>query len=292
MQPPTAPTQQRLTLRGDYSRAAPDYTVAQRWEDYGEAQHRVWGILFERQISLARRHAPAEFLAGLQLLGASAATIPRFSDVNEKLAGATGWRIVAVPGLIPEEQFFAHLANRAFPVSVWMREPHELDYLAEPDLFHDFFGHVPLLANAVFARFMQAYGAAGLKAQAHGAVFMLARLYWYTVEFGLIATPSGLKAYGAGIISSKGETAYSVESEVPHRVGFDLERVMRTEYLIDDYQRIYFVLDDFEQLFRAGYDTDFGPLYRRFVHAPGIEPGKLLATDRVITRGTQARGSR
>ena len=184
--------------------------------------------------------------------------------MNATLARATGWRIVAVPGLIPEAQFFAHLANRAFPVSVWMRERSELDYLAEPDLFHDFFGHVPLLMNPVFARFMQAYGAAGPKAIAMNAIPMLARLYWYTVEFGLIRAGGGLKAYGAGILSSKGETVYSVESAVPHRVGFDLERVMRTHYLIDDYQRIYFVLDDFEQLFTSGYGTDFAPLYDKY----------------------------
>jgi phenylalanine-4-hydroxylase len=169
-----------------------------------------------------------------------------------------------------------------------MREPAELDYLAEPDLFHDFFGHVPLLADPVFARFMQAYGVGGLKAEAHDAVTMLARLYWYTVEFGLVRAAGGLKAYGAGILSSKGETVYSVESPVPHRVAFDLERVMRTEYLIDDYQRIYFVLDDFEQLFHAGYDTDFAPLYRQYARTRGIAPDVLLPGDRVVTRGTQS----
>jgi phenylalanine-4-hydroxylase len=204
------------------------------------------------------------------------------------LAPRTGWRIVGVPGLIPEEHFFAHLARQQFPVSVWMRERNELDYLAEPDLFHDFFGHVPLLANPVFARFMQAYGAGGPKAKAYDAVALLARLYWYAVEFGLIITPGGLKAYGAGILSSKGETVYSVESPVPHRVAFDLERIMRTRYLIDDFQRIYFVLDSFEQLFHAGYDTDFGPLYARNRDLPPIAPEQLLPTDRIISRGTQA----
>jgi phenylalanine-4-hydroxylase len=292
MQPPSAPAGQSLKLRGDYSRAAPDYTVEQQWDDYAPAEHAIWRTLYLRQIELARRYAPPEFLAGLALVGTKADAIPRFADVNRILDEATGWRIVAVPGLIPEEHFFAHLSNRRFPVSVWMREPSELDYLAEPDLFHDFFGHVPLLANPVFARFMQAYGVGGSKAQAHDAVGMLARLYWYTVEFGLVRSGNALKAYGAGILSSKGETVYSVESPAPHRVGFDLERVMRTEYLIDDYQRIYFVLEDFEQLFHAGYDTDFAPIYRQFARTPGIAPGALLPTDRVITRGTQQRNGK
>jgi phenylalanine-4-hydroxylase len=289
VQPPSAPAGQRVKLRGDYTRAAPDYTVEQRWDDYDALEHDTWRTLYLRQIELARRHAPPEFLAGLDLVGTRAESIPRFAEVNRTLGAATGWRIVAVPGLIPEEHFFAHLAARSFPVSVWMREPAELDYLAEPDLFHDFFGHVPLLAHPVFARFMQAYGAGGLKAQAHDAVKMLARLYWYTVEFGLVRSGAALKAYGAGILSSRGETVYSVESPVPHRVAFDLVRVLRTDYLIDDFQRIYFVLDDFEQLFHAGYDTDFAPIYRRYAHTPGIAPGELLPTDHVIARGTQQR---
>lgn len=286
VQPPTAPTQQRLKLRGNYALAAPDYTVEQHWEHYTEDDHDIWRTLFTRQIGLAQTYASPEILAGIELLGAAPARIPRFSEVNRTLAQATGWRIVAVPGLIPEEHFFDHLANCRFPVSVWMRERSELDYLAEPDLFHDFFGHVPLLTNPLFARFMQAYGVAGPKATENDAVPMLARLYWYTVEFGLINTAGGLKAYGAGILSSKGETVYSVESPVPNRVGFDLTRVMRTRYLIDDYQRIYFVLDSFEQLFHAGYDTDFAPLYRQHRNETGFAPDELLETDRVITRGT------
>ena len=287
VQPPIAPTRERLKLRGNYTGVGADYTVEQHWDQYDADEHDIWRTLFLRQIGLAECYAAPEVLAGLRLLGATADAIPDFVQVNATLGRATGWRIVAVPGLIPEAQFFAHLANRAFPVSVWMRERSELDYLAEPDLFHDFFGHVPLLMNPVFARFMQAYGAAGPKAIAMNAIPMLARLYWYTVEFGLIRASGGLKAYGAGILSSKGETVYSVESDVPHRVGFDLERVMRTHYLIDDYQRIYFVLDDFEQLFTSGYGTDFAPLYDRYRETDGIPPGVLLETDRIVTRGSQ-----
>ncbi len=231
--PPSAPTRGQLELRGAYEHTAPDYTVEQRWEDYSAAEHDVWRTLYTRQRALLERYAAPEVAAGLGAVGADEHAIPRFAAVNELLAPLTGWRIVAVPGLIPEEHFFAHLAARSFPVSVWIRKPHELDYLSEPDLFHDFFGHVPLLANPVFARFMQAYGVAGQKAQAHAAVPLLARVYWYTVEFGLLRTAAGLRAYGAGILSSKGETVYSVESPDPNRIAFELERVMRTDYRID-----------------------------------------------------------
>jgi phenylalanine-4-hydroxylase len=288
MQPPTAPTENRLQLRGNYALAAADYSVPQTWEQYSDDEHDIWRTLYGRQIELAQNYATPEFLRGLELLGTTPSHIPRFADVNRRLDAASGWRIIAVPGLIPEEQFFQHLAARAFPVSVWIRERRELDYLSEPDLFHDFFGHVPLLTNPVFARYMQAYGAAGPKAKAHAAVPLLARLYWYSVEFGLIDTPQGLKVCGAGIVSSKGETVYSVDSPVPHRLRFELERIMRTDYRIDDFHRTYFVLDSFEQLFHAGYDTDFAPLYERIRTRPAIPPEQLLPEDRIIQRGTQA----
>jgi len=283
MQPPRAPAQQRLQLRGNYALAASDYTVHQVWSNYSADEHDIWRTLYQRQIELAHRHATPEFIAGLALLGTAAETIPCFDEVNERLVALTGWHIVAVPGLIPEEHFFAHLARRQFPVSVWIRHRDELDYLAEPDLFHDFFGHVPMLTDPVFARFVQAYGEAGPKAIAHRAVSMLARLYWYTVEFGLINTSQGLKAYGAGILSSQGETVYSVTDPTPHRIAFDLERVMCTEYLIDDYQQTYFVLDSFDQLFRAGYDVDFSPLYRRYAHVKAIAPNSVLPVDRLVS---------
>jgi phenylalanine-4-hydroxylase len=283
--PPSAPTRQRLALRGAYGNCAGDYTVEQDYQAYSAAEHAVWRTLYARQHALLGRYGAPEIAAGLASLGIDRERIPRFSSVNALLAAATGWRIVAVPGLIPEEQFFAHLAGRQFPVSVWIREPHELDYLAEPDLFHDFFGHVPLLANPVFARFMQAYGEAGPKARAHGAVALLARVYWYTVEFGLLRTASGLRAFGAGILSSQGETVHAIDSAQPHRIGFQLERVMRTDYRIDSFQRLYFVIDSYEQLFHAGYGTDFGPLYDRVAALPAIAPEQLQAGDEVLSRG-------
>ncbi len=279
---PAAPTHNPVQLRGDYSRAASDYTVEQEWNRYTDADHEIWRTLYARQIAMIERYAAPEFIEGVRKLNASAERIPRIDETNEILASASDWRIVAVPGLIPEDQFFAHLANCRFPVTVWIRKPEELDYLVEPDIFHDFFGHLPMLTNPSFARFMQAYGEAGPKAIAANALKMLARLYWYMVEFGLIRTKDGLRAYGSGILSSKGETAYCIESPKPHRIEFNLERVLRTDYLIDDYQQTYFVIDSFEQLFHAGYDTDFAPLYKQFAQTEGIAPNIVLPTDRVI----------
>lgn len=277
VQPPSAPVSRPLGLRGDYSRAAADYTVGQQWDHYTAEDHAVWAALYRRQLELVSHYAAPEFLTGTHALGASAAQIPRFEAVNERLAAATGWRIVAVPGLIPDQTFFDHLAQKRFPVTVWIRRRDELDYLVEPDVFHDFFGHVPLLTNPVFARFMQAYGQAGPKAMATpGGLRMLSRLYWYMVEFGLIRTAAGLRVYGAGILSSKGETVYSIESPEPQRLHFELVRVMRTDYRIDSFQRTYFVLDSFEELFHACYGTDFSPLYQRYgAHEPLAADARL-----------------
>lgn len=279
---PNAPTSQPVHLRGDYSHAAADYTVEQQWARYTAEDHAIWRTLYERQLPIVERYAAPEFLAGVRALQTPRDRIPRLEDTNRVLSRTSGWQVVAVPGLIPEEHFFAHLAQRRFPVTVWIRKRSELDYLVEPDVFHDFFGHVPLLANPTFARFMEAYGLAGPKAIAAGALPLLARLYWYMVEFGLIHTPAGLKVYGSGVLSSKGETVHSIESPAPLRLAFDLERVMRTNYLIDDFQRTYFVIDSFEQLFRAGYDTDFAPLYRKYKDQPPIEPDTLLPTDQLV----------
>ena len=280
VQPPSAPVHEPQALRGDYSRAAADYTVEQPWAQYSEEDHAIWALLYARQIELTQRYAAPEFLQGVRALAASATRIPRFEDANRVLADTTGWRIVAVPGLIPEQTFFEHLAHRRFPVTVWIRGRHELDYLVEPDVFHDFFGHVPLLTNPIFARFMQAYGEAGPKALAvPGAIGMLTRLYWYMVEFGLISTPAGLRVYGSGILSSKGETVYSVESPTPRRWRFELLRVMRTEYRIDAFQSSYFVINSFDQLFEACYGTDFAPIYQRYAAEPPIPADAALPGD-------------
>ena len=235
-------------LRGDYAGMAADWTVPQDPSVYSAENHAVWRLLLERQSKLARRYACREFLDGLKSLGVGK-TIPDFAAINARLELLTGWRIVAVPGLIPDAAFYDHLAHRRFPVTVWIRTRAELDYLVEPDLFHDFFGHVPLLSNQVFADYMQLYGRRGV--EAGGKIDLLARLYWYTVEFGLIRTPDGLKAYGAGILSSAAEVKHAIESPDVERLPFEATKVMRRPYEIDRLQNTYFVLDDFRQLFEA-----------------------------------------
>ncbi|MBS0538344.1 MAG: phenylalanine 4-monooxygenase [Proteobacteria bacterium] len=235
-------------LRGDYAAMAADWTVSQQAHPYSAEDQAVWRLLLARQSALAQEHACAEFLDGLRTLGVGD-TIPDFDAINARLEPLTGWRIVAVPGLIPDAAFYDHLAHRRFPVTVWIRTRAELDYLVEPDLFHDFFGHVPLLTNKVFADYMQLYGQRGVEAGAN--VGVLARLYWYTVEFGLIRTPRGLKAYGAGILSSAAEVKHAIEDANVERLPFEATTVMRRPYEIDKLQNTYFVLDDFSQLFEA-----------------------------------------
>jgi phenylalanine-4-hydroxylase len=264
--------------RGDYASANSDYTCEQRWDAYTTEQHQLYRRLYERQSALLPGLACDEFIEAVQHLG-TAERIPRFEAINDKLYAATRWQIVAVPGLIPEEAFFALLARRKFPVTEWLRRPEEFDYVVEPDVFHDLFGHVPLLFNPVFADYMQAYGAGGLKASRLDACELLARLYWYTVEFGLIDTPQGLRAYGAGILSSSGELQHSVRSPQPRRVAFDLRRLMRTRYKIDSFQATYFVVDAFDQLFEAT-SPDFTPLYREVRALPEIDAGAVLPGER------------
>ncbi len=272
------------TLRGDYTRCRADYTVEQDYSQYTAADHELWARLYARQAQLLDRYAAPEVVAGMKQLHI-AQRIPRFTEINEFLGKATQWQLVAVPGLIPNDVFFLHLSQRRFPVSVWLRSPEEFDYLVEPDIFHDFFGHVPLLANPVFANYMQLYGQQGEKALASDSVTLLSRLYWYMVEFGLIRTKVGLRAFGAGILSSGGETVYAIDAPEPHRIAFDLERVLKTQYRIDSYQQTYFVVDSYEQLFTETR-RDLAPLYERIRHLTPIPPTQLLPEDRVISAGT------
>jgi phenylalanine-4-hydroxylase len=262
--------------------------VEQPWANYTRTDHEVWDTLFKRQRELLPERACAEFLDGVQRFGLGNGGIPKFDDITRLLRRTTGWELVAVEGLLPDEVFFDHLAHRRFPVSWWIRKPEQLDYLSEPDLFHDLFGHVPLLLNPVFADYMQAYGQGGMKAFAIGpeALMNLTRLYWYTVEFGLINTNQGMRIYGAGILSSKGESIYSLDAAAPNRIGFELERVMSTRYRIDTYQQTYFVIDDFAQLFEATR-PDFTPIYARLKTAPAHAAADLLDGDRVFHRGTR-----
>jgi phenylalanine-4-hydroxylase len=270
--------------------SVPIYTTAvveQPWDSYSDTDHQVWRTLFLRQRELLVGRADREFLDTQDAMGMSEAHIPKFTELNSMLKAKTGWELIGVEGLLPELTFFEHLANRRFPVTWWIRRPEQLDYLSEPDLFHDLFGHVPLLMNPVFADYMQAYGKGGVKAHGIGpeALAQLTRLYWYTVEFGLINTQEGLRIYGAGILSSKGESIYSLDSPACNRIGFELERIMRTRYRIDTYQKTYFVIDSYQQLMRAT-EPDFRPIYEKLIGLESIPAGDVLATDRVMTRGT------
>jgi phenylalanine-4-hydroxylase len=267
--------------------ARPDWTIDQGWEHYGPDEHRVWTTLYERQKDLLPGRACDAFLRGLDALDLHRGGIPDFARINPELRRLTGWEVVAVPGLVPDEVFFDHLAHRRFPAGQFIRQPRQLDYLSEPDIFHDVFGHVPMLTDRVFADYMQAYGEGGLRAQSLNHLHHLARLYWYTVEFGLLATPQGLRIYGAGIVSSRGETTFALENPSPHRLEFDLERMMRTPYRIDDFQQVYFVAPSLEGILAATL-ADFGPLYDRLASARDMAIADLTDTDAVITRGTQA----
>ncbi|MBN8265522.1 MAG: phenylalanine 4-monooxygenase [Xanthomonadales bacterium] len=261
--------------------------VDQPWDDYSDVDHGVWKALYQRQREILVGRASDEFLQAQDMMGMSPDRIPRFAELNAVLEAATGWTIVGVEGLLPELDFFEHLANRRFPVSWWIRRPDQLDYIEEPDLFHDLFGHVPLLMIPAFADYMQAYGRGGVKAHGIGADALanLTRLYWYTVEFGLIRQHDGLRIYGSGIVSSKGESIHCLESAAPNRIGFDLERIMRTRYRIDSYQKTYFVIDSFEQLMDATR-PDFTPIYARVATQGAIPAGDVLDSDHVFQRGS------
>ena len=268
--------------------ATDDFTIPQDWASYTAADHATWDRLFARQQAMLQSRVVPAFLEGLDVLRMSKPGIPDFAELSERLMRATGWQVVAVPGLVPDTVFYEHLANRRFVAGRTIRTPEQLDYLEAPDIFHDVFGHVPLLTNPVFADYMQAYGEGGRRAAALGTIDKLARLYWYTVEFGLIRDGDGLKIFGAGIVSSHAESVFALEDPSPNRIGFDLKRVMRTRYRIDDYQQVYFVIDSFEDLLRQTLDADFGPLYAELMAATDLDVDTVLPSDRVLTLGTQA----
>jgi len=261
-------------LRGDYRDLGPDWTVPQLTDSYGAADHDVWRKLCAR---LVRRHAAPEFLATLGALDFGDG-IPRLDDISNLLKPRTGWEIVGVPGFLPDKIFFGHLAERRFPVTVWIRRPEEFDYIVEPDIFHDLFGHVPLLANPVFADFMQLYGTRARQAEAVGGAAMLSRLYWYTVEFGLIRAAGACKAYGAGLLSSPGEIVHALEDPRPHRVPFDLMRCLRTGFRIDEYQKTYFVVESYGQLFESLESADLTACFRDCKDDAPLDPAAAHGT--------------
>ena len=263
----------------------PDWTIDQGWERYTATEHAVWKTLFERQSRLLPGRACDEFVQGMKALPIGPEQIPDFRRLSEILMQRTGWQVVAVPGLVPDDVFFDHLANRRFPSGQFIRTPEQLDYLEEPDVFHDVFGHVPLLMHPVIADYIQAYGVGGLRAKQLGVLDKLSRVYWYTVEFGLLQQQEGLRIYGAGIASSATETVFALDDASPNRLGFEVERVMRTHYRIDDLQETYFVIRNLEQLLELAH-IDFGPIYARVEGQPEHEPGAVLPTDRVLSRGS------
>ena len=271
-----------ITFRDD------DYVIDQNWAGYSADEHAVWDFLYRRQVEILKDRADPAMLRGLETLNLNRGGIPNFSEINVELKARTGFEVVAVPGLVPDEVFFNHLANRRFPAGQFIRTRAQLDYLQEPDIFHDVFGHVPLLTDPVFADYMEAYGKGGLRAMKFGRLKNLAALYWYTVEFGLIETPKGVRIYGAGISSSKDESIFALDDPSPNRIRFDLERVMRTRYRIDDFQQTYFVIRSYDDLFRATVDTDFAPLYGRLADEVGYAADQILPTDDVGSRGSQA----
>lgn len=261
-----------------------DWTIDQGWDRYSAAEHATWKTLFERQTRLLPGRACDEFVQGMCDLPIGPDRIPDFRELSEVLMQRTGWQVVAVPGLVPDDVFFDHLANRRFPSGNFIRRQDELDYLEEPDVFHDVFGHVPMLMNPAIADFIQAYGQGGLRAQALGCLPQLARVYWYTVEFGLLQQKDGLRLYGAGIASSFTESQFCLDSPSPNRIRFDLARVMRTHYRIDDFQETYFVIRDLNELLEFT-QIDFAPLYEQALRSEEYQPGDVLVQDQVFSRG-------
>lgn len=263
-----------------------DFTINQDWDSYSESEHDRWNRLYDRQKQHLPGRACEHFISAMEALELSTAGIPDMEKLSNRLEAITGWRVVPVAGLVPDEIFYEHLANRRFPAGAFIRPEAEFDYLEEPDIFHDIFGHVPMLANPVYAEFVEAYGRGGQKALQRGQLHNLARLYWYTVEFGLVKTTDGLRIFGAGILSSPQESVFSLEDSSPNRIEFDLVRVMQTDFMIDDFQKTYFVIESFEDLLEQCYQN-FDVIYDALANLPNAQPHEVLEADRILHRGDQ-----
>jgi phenylalanine-4-hydroxylase len=254
---------------------------------YTSEDHRVWDELFARQMEVLPGRACSAFMAGLEKLDLGRGGVPEFGQMSEELGALTGWSVVPVPMLIPDHVFFWHLANRRFPAGNFIRTRETFDYIEEPDVFHDVFGHVPMLTDPVYADYMQEYGRAGWKAMRYNRLKALGALYWYTVEFGLIEEPDGIKAYGAGILSGPTEARFAVEAQSPNRIMLNVDRVMRTDYVISDLQPTYFVIPSFEDLFRQTVERDFDRLYRSLPAGFTYANAAVIDVDNVLHRGSQ-----
>ncbi len=226
--------------------------MTQEYSQYTSEDFAVWKLLFERQIDQLPGRATNEYLEGIKRVQFTADRIPRFEEVSQLLQKYTGWRLHVVPGLIPNKEFFELMKNRNFCATTWLRRMDQLDYLEEPDMFHDVFGHVPLLTNQPLCSFLEDLSRIALRfIDSELAIELVSRIYWYTVEFGLIRENGQLKIYGAGILSSKGETHYSLHSDVPQRVPYTVRNVIDTPYIKDRFQEKYFVIDSYEQLYAS-----------------------------------------
>ena len=254
---------------------------------YTLPEHAIWDDLYARQLDILPGRAASAFMAGLQKLGLGRGGVPDFARLSKELSALTGWSVVPVPMLIPDHVFFWHLANRRFPAGNFIRNRETFDYIQEPDVFHDVFGHVPMLADPVFADYMQEYGRAGWKAMRYNRLKSLGALYWYTVEFGLVMEGNELRAYGAGILSGPAEAVYAVEAQSPNRIFLNVDRVMRTDYVIDDLQPTYFVIESFADLYRQTVERDFDRLYRSLGPGFTYANSAVIDVDNVLHRGTQ-----
>ena len=254
--------------------------------DYGADDHAIWNDLAARQMDLLPGRASSAFLAGLDKLDLGRGGVPEFATLSERLNALTGWTIVPVPMLIPDHVFFWHLANRRFPAGNFIRTRATFDYIEEPDVFHDVFGHAPMLTDPTYADYMQEYGRAGWKAMRHNRLKSLGALYWYTVDFGLVMEAGEVRAYGAGILSGPSEVVYALTSPSPNRIMLNVDRVMRTDYVIDDLQPTYFVIESFRDLYHQTVERDFDRLYRSL--GPGFTYANtaVIDVDNVVTRGT------
>jgi phenylalanine-4-hydroxylase len=255
--------------------------------EYDSEDDAIWDDLFARQMEVLPGRAASAFLAGLEKLDLGKGGVPDFAAMSADLGKLTGWSVVPVPMLIPDHVFFWHLANRRFPAGNFIRTRETFDYIQEPDVFHDVFGHVPMLTDPTFADYMQEYGKAGWKAMRYNRLKALGALYWYTVEFGLIQEADGIKAYGAGILSGPTEVVYATQAKSPNRIMLNVDRVMRTDYVISDLQPTYFVIESFEDLYRQTVERDFDRLYRNLPPAFTYANSAVIDVDNVLNCGTQ-----
>ncbi len=225
--------------------------MQQIYENYTSEDQDVWGILFRRQFENIKKVATIEFVEGIDKIHFTEKAIPNFEETNKYLKELTGWQVAAVPGIVDDDKFFELLSNRIFPATTWLRTREQLDSLEEPDMFHDVFGHIPLLTNQPFVDFLQGLAKIGLThLDNEWAIHLLSRIYWFTIEFGLIREEGDLRIYGAGIISSPGETKFSISDE-PEHFDYDVEAIIDSSYRKDKFQTKYFIIDDYEQLYSS-----------------------------------------